>query len=452
MTMNTREITTTPQHALARRDWVPEACEARVQALASAFATAVPRANAARLESLVAAHHADHDARCINLNPATNAMNPRAEALLARGLGVRPSLGYPGDKYEMGLEQAEQIEVLCAELAAEVFHGNAAEVRVPSGAMANLYAYMACAKPGDAVIAPPASVGGHVTHHANGAAGLFGVVTHAPAVNVANYTIDLDDLRRLAHRVKPKLITLGGSLNLFHHPVREARAIADEVGAVLLFDAAHLSGPIAGGQWPNPLDEGAHLMSMSTYKSLGGPPGGLIVCKEPAITKRLDAIAYPGLTANFDLGRVAALALTLIDWQVHGQAYAQAMHDTAHALGTALVNEGLPVFARERGITRSHQLAVEAAHWGGGHAAAKRLREAGLLASGIGLPIAELADDMNGLRLGTPEIVRLGLGPAEMPVLGRWVADALLGRRAMAAVAEDVAALRGQMTGVRYVG
>src|SRR5690606_34263997 len=124
----------------------------------------------------------------------------------------------------------------------------------------------------------------------------------------AYYSVDVDGLARLAREVRPKLITLGGSLNLEPHPVAEARAIADEVGAVLMFDAAHLCGMIAGGAWENPLDQGAHLMTMSTYKSLGGPSGGLVVTNDAGLAERLDAIAFPGLTANFDAGRVAALA------------------------------------------------------------------------------------------------------------------------------------------------
>lgn len=428
--------------ALIPRPWVPPAAEARVQQLAERFARQSADANEHVLLDLVAANRRLHDEDCINLNPATNTMNPKAEALLAAGLGPRPSLGYPGEKYEMGLEEIEQIEVLCAELAAEVFGATHAEIRVPSGALANLYAYLAVARPGDPVIAPPPEVGGHVTHHAEGAAGLYGVVTHRAAADPAGYTVDLDALREQARRVRPRVITLGGSLNLFHHPVRQARAIADEVGAILLFDAAHLSGPIAGGAWPNPLAEGAHLMSMSTYKSLGGPPGGLLVTREAELARRLDAIAYPGLTANFDVGRCAALAMTLLDWKACGVGYAAAMHVTARALAEVLVDSGLPVFARERGITRSHQFAIEAAAFGGGQAAARRLRAANLLASGIGLPVPEVAGDLNGLRLGTPEIVRWGMTPAHMPELGAALANALLGRRPLPDIAVEVTAMR----------
>ena len=141
--------------ALARRAWVPSSCEDLVQRIAADTASRAPGDTAAELDRLIAANRRIHERDCINLNPATNTMNPRAEAALGAGLGQRPSLGYPGDKYEMGLEAIERIEVICAELAAEVFAARHAEIRVGSGALANLYVFMATLKPGDVMIAPP---------------------------------------------------------------------------------------------------------------------------------------------------------------------------------------------------------------------------------------------------------------------------------------------------------
>ena len=414
---------------LIRRPWVPARSEEFVQSIAAATAAAHSAATDDELQRLVRENHRLHDEEGINLNPATNVMNPRAEALLSAGLGSRASLGHPGDKYEMGLQAIERIEVIAAELAAEVFDAKYAEVRVGSGALANLYVFMATCKAGDTIIAPPPSIGGHVTHHGAGAAGLYGVKTVSAPVHADGYTVDVDALRRLAHEVKPKLITLGGSLNLFPHPVSAVRGIADEVGALLMFDAAHLSGMIAGRAWPNPLAEGAHVMTMSTYKSLGGPPGGLVVGMDETLFERIDAIAYPGLSANFDAGKIAALALGLLDWKDFGRDYARAMQATAKALADALAQtHGLPVFARERGATTSHQLAIEAARWGGGQTAAKKLEAARLLSCGIGLPIADVPGDINGLRLGTPEIVRLGFTPEHMGELAALIASALDGR------------------------
>jgi glycine hydroxymethyltransferase len=430
--------------ALVRRPWVPEQSENRVRAIAEAAASAGPTALLAELDRLVAENRQIHDVDAINLNPATNIMNPRAEAMLSANLGSRPSLGYPGDKYEMGLEAIEQIEVIAAELVAEVFGARYAEIRVPSGAIANLYAFIATCEPGDTIIAPPPSIGGHVTHHAGGSAGQYRLTTVPAPVAADGYTVDVDALRLLARDVRPKLITIGSSLNLYPHPVGAIREIADEVGAKVLFDAAHLCGLIAGRAWQQPLEEGAHLLTFSTYKSLAGPPGGAVVTNDAELAERLDKIAFPGLTANFDAAKAAALAVTMVDWKVAGNAYATTMVETAARLADELGKAGLPLFAG----TRSHQFALRAQRWGGGQHAAKRLRRANLLSCGIGLPDTPVDGDVNGLRIGTPELVRLGMKPADMPELAALIARGL--DSDPAEVAPDVTAWRKQFSGVHY--
>ena len=433
---------------LTRRGWVPAETEDFIQTIAAEAAARGLDQQEAEIDRLIAWNHEIHDRDCINLNPATNVMNPKAEAALASGIGSRPSLGYPGDKYEMGLEAIERIEIIAAELAAEVFDAKYAEIRVASGALSNLYAFMATCKPGDSIIAPAPAIGGHVTHHEAGAAGLYGLKIHPAPVDPARYTVDVDALRTLARKVRPKLITIGGSLNLRPHPVAEIRAICDEIGAYLLFDAAHLCGMIAGRTWPNPLTDGAHMITMSTYKSLGGPAGGLIVTSDAGLAERLDKIAFPGLTANFDAAKSAALALTLLDWKQYGEAYAKAMVATAGALAAALQKRGVPVFGAGNEVTTSHQFAIEAARYGGGQAAAKTLRQANILTCGIGLPIAPVADDMNGLRLGTPEIVRWGMTVADMEPLADLIVRGLENPQAAAA---DATAFRHRFQDLHYI-
>ena len=435
---------------LEKRHWVPAASEARVMEIAARVAKASPTENAARIEALAVENREIHERECFNLNPATNVMSPRAEALLASGIGSRPSLGYPGDKYEMGLEAIEEIEVICAELCAEVFDAKYAEIRVPSGAIANLFGFMAICQPGDTIIAPPPKIGGHVTHHPDGCAGLYGLKTLNAPVDEDGYTVDVDALRKLARAARPKLITIGSSLNLFEHPVREVRAIADEVGALVLFDAAHQCGIIAGKAWANPLAEGAHLMTMSTYKSLGGPAGGLIVTNDAEIARRLDAIAFPGMTANFDAAKSAALAMTMTDWLTHGAAYAEEMIATSQAFAAALDAAGIPVYGKEQGFTRSHQFAVEAAPFGGGQTASKKLRKAGFLACGIGLPIAPVEGDLNGLRIGTPELVRWGVTRENVGDIAALVARALT-TNDPESLADETRALRAQFQDLHFV-
>jgi glycine hydroxymethyltransferase len=395
-------------------------------------------------------NRAIHEDECINLDPAANVMNPRAEQALAAGLSSRPSLGWPGDKYETGLEAIEAIEVVAAQLAQQVFGARFAEIRVPSGAIGNLYSFMATCSPGDAIIVPPPSIAGHVTHQRTGAAGLYGVEIHYAPIDAEHYTIDVAALVELVERVRPKLVTIGGSLNLFPHPVHEVAEIAHAAGARVLYDAAHVSGLLAGRQWPNPLDLGADIISMSTYKSLGGPAGGLLLTNDEALAARLDAIAYPGLTANFDAGVAAALAISLLDWLEHGAAYASAFVANGVALATDLQALGLPVFATPLGATSSHQLAVVADEWGGGDAAARTLRRANLLASAIGLPQRQglPLPGTSGLRLGTSEATRWGMGVAEMAEIAALVQRGLSGDPTAAA---DATALKRRHRTLHYM-
>ncbi|MBK5333531.1 MAG: aminotransferase class I/II-fold pyridoxal phosphate-dependent enzyme [Ilumatobacteraceae bacterium] len=430
----------------SNRDWLPAGSQQRESAIRDAIARLDGGDTATLIETLIERNRQIHEVECINLNPATNVMNPRAEAALSAGLGSRPSLGYAGAKYEMGLEAIEEIEVIAADLACRVFDARFAEIRVGSGALANLYAFMATCQPGDSIIVPPATVGGHITHRPDGAAGLYGLDIHECPIDARRFTIDLDGLAELTERVRPKLITMGASLNLLPHPVADVRTIADTVGAAVLFDAAHACGMFAGRVWPNPLDLGADIMTMSTYKSLGGPAGGLLLTNRADLAERIDAIAYPGLTANFDAGKSASLAITLLDWLEGGHEYAVAMTTTAAALADALAVLDMPVFATEQGYTTSHQFAVDATQWGGGHQAALKLREANILACAIGLPSG---DEWSGLRLGTPEVVRWGMTAGDMPELACLIVEGLRGDAR--SVAPKTTAFRSRFTTLHHI-
>ena len=156
------------------------------------------------------------------------------------------------------------------------------------------------------------------------------------------------------------------------------------------------------------------------------------------------------MTANFDAAKSAALAITLLDWREHGAAYAAAMVELARALAGELHARGIAVFAAERGMTNSHQFAVEAAPFGGGQAASKTLRRAGFLACGIGLPIAEVEGDLHGLLIGTPELVRRGVTPADASALADLIAEGLRSNDPNA-VAARTATLRASFTGLHFV-
>ncbi len=438
--------------SIAEKSWLPEDCRSVIADLEGPLSAGSFDDIDERVMDLIDTHERHMDVETIGLNAGTNVMNPRAAELLGRSLGNRPSLGFPGDKYEMGMQHAEKLEIACESLVKRLFEAPFAEIRVPSGAIANLYAFMATCKAGDAIMAFPGEMGGHVTHHSAGCAGLYGLDIHPVPYDAGRMTIDLEQLRKEAHRIKPKLITVAGSLCLFPYPVAEVRAIADEVGAYVLYDAAHMGGMIAGKRFQDPLVEGAHLMTMSTYKAFGGPPSGLIVSADEELARRIDAIAFPGMTANFDLGKTAALLMSVLDLLEYGEAYADTCIANAQGLAEALEAEGFTVHGVEgQGHTQSHHLALHAAPLGGGQAASKQLAEANILLCGIGLPIDPVQGDLNGIRIGTQEITRQGMGGDAMAEIARMMARVWLHGEDAESVRDDVIDFRRGYQGLVFV-
>ncbi len=434
------------------RDWVPHHLEDHIQSEAARYAALTHEVLDGELADVVAAHERFMDRECICLYAGTNTMNPKALRWMASTVGGRPSLGYPGDKYETGMHFAERLEIMAMALVRKLFGCAYAEIRVGSGSLANLYAFMACTRPGDRIMALSDAAAGHVTHHQAGAAGLYGLETHEVPFDGSAMTVDLSLLEEKARELRPALITVGASLCLFPYPVAEVRAIADAVGARVMYDGAHVSGIIAGGCFQQPLAEGAHLMTTSTYKSFGGPPAGLVLTDEPDLAQRLDAIAFPGLTANFDLGRTAALIVAAQDLMAHGPAYAEACIANARALAAALDARGCPVHgAAGRGFTDSQHVALPAHRFGGGTKASRVLERANILTSGIGLPLDPIDGDFNGIRIGTQEITRWGMKPGDMEPLAGLICRVLIGGEEPEAVKGDTVALRAGFQELRFV-
>ena len=175
---------------------------------------------------------------------------------------------------------------------------------------------------------------------------------------------------------------------------------------------------------------------MSTYKSLGGPPGGAIITNDSELAEKIDRIAFPGMTANFDAAKSAALAVTMLDWRKFGREYVAEMVLMAKTLASSLEEYDIPIFFGALGHTQSHQFAVLAEEYGGGQQASKLLRKSGFLACGIGLPVKELEGDMNGLRFGTPELVRWGMKAKDSIRLAGLIAKALKGETVTEEVSE----------------
>ncbi len=450
-----------PSHQPGHRPWTsPQAQDFAEQTLTQLRGMEAEQLDA-QLHTWVRTQVERVDRRSLNLYAGTNAINPRVSALLASSIGSRPNLGAPGDTYNPGMTDGSRISVLANAVIGEVFSAKYTETRVASGSIANLYVFLATCQPGDPIMVLPEQAAGHVTHHRNGAAGLAGLDVHPIAWDGPRMAIEEAAFAAQAEQIRPKLIVVGGSMCLHSFDLNMVREVADLVGARVLYDAAHMGGLIAGGRFQQPLAEGADVMTGSTYKSFGGPPAGMVLTNDAGLAERLDRIAFPGLTANFDLARTAALALAALDLREHGAAYADAQILTAQALAAALEADGLPV-VRAQGCsdhkrhTASHHVALRAGVFGGAMKVVAALEEAAILSSGIGLPAMSEGEESTavgerGVRFGTQEIVRWGLGQEDAQEISSLIVRALSGEAERPRVAADVLSLRTRSSTLRFV-
>jgi glycine hydroxymethyltransferase len=426
--------------------WASPGARARLAAVEGSL-PADP-AEALRQAAEAAAEHIrriDEDA--LMLYAGGNVPSPLSASLHLQLLSGQPSMGYPGDKYQAGLEPLDVVEVTVSTAVADLMGARFAEVRPTSATLANLAVYTALASPGDTIAVLPDWAGGHLSHHVTGAPGVRGLRVVELPYDVRQLDVDLERLGELLEHERPVLVVVGASLMLRPHRLEE---IADRVhgaGARLLYDASHVAGLIAEGRFQAPLREGADVMTFSTYKSFGGPAGGVIVTNDGGLMERIAAAVYPGLTANYDIARLLPLGAAALERKLSGGAYADRCIGNAQALARGLAGEGLPVLGAEHGFTSSHHVAVDVRRFGGGTKAARRLAEINVLLSEIGCPAVDWPDPAGAIRIGTQTVAHQGFTEDDMPAVASAIADGLAERRATSALLADVRAIRRRHRG-----
>jgi glycine hydroxymethyltransferase len=360
------------------------------------------------------------------LYAGTNILSPAVEATQDEALSTRPAQGWPGEKEQTGVEEIEQLEVLSADQVARALRGQHAEVRFLSATMANLAVYAAFTDPGDTIAVLSPEAGGHASHQSvDGTAGVSGLTEEFLPYSPGAIDVDAALVKDFVQCVRPKAILVGGSVALFPHDLTPLREAADLVGAVLVYDASHTAGLIAAGLYQDPLAEGADIVTFSTYKTLGGPPGGAAVTLAPSHAERLATAAYPVLLSNYDPSRLGPLAVAASEARAQEPAWAEPTVACATLLAERLHDLGLPVLGRELGFTRTHQVVLDASRLGGGRAAMRRLARAGVHAGSCRLPWQDRDRPPEGLRFGTQELVRRGADVALIPQLAELIQQAL---------------------------
>jgi len=390
--------------------------------------------------------------QCINLLAPEALMSPTARRLLSSELSQRAGEGEIGNRWFAGTHHIDELEALCVELAKRLFRCNFADHRMVSGMVSNTVVYFALAQPGDVVMSLPKPIGGHSSNRDDGPAGLRGCHIADVPFDPHELTVDVDAFRTVARHVRPRLIALGSTLTLFPYPLREMKAVADEVGAHLYIDGAHQLGLIACGQFQDALGEGADVMTGSTGKTLSGPQGGLILWNDPELTGQLRWAIFPGMAATHQINRVAALAASLAEMLAFGQEYMAQIVANAQALARALHERGFDVLGAHKGYTRTHQVAVDVGKHGGGYEVAQRLSQANVIVNKNLLPTdkAERWDRPNGIRLGTTEATRLGMKETEMEQVAGFIHRVIEVGEQPEQVRKEVAAFRDSFQTVHY--
>ncbi|MFD2415475.1 hypothetical protein [Amycolatopsis pigmentata] len=385
---------------------------------------------AGRVGELVVDNARWRGVECVNLIAAEAPTSPVVRALLATEAGTRASGGHIGalSRCFPGMRYLDQLEALCVALLADLFDAEFADQRLMGGMAGCLVAFTVLARPGEHVMSLPLCAGGDSSGHLDGPAGVRGLTISAIPFDPVELTVDLDEFGRRARARRPAVVSLNQTTALFALPVREMKRIIEPWGGRLYFDGAHQAGLIAGGQYPNPLAEGADILTGSGGKTFSGPQSGMIMWNDELLSEPIVSAIFPVLTGSHQLNRVAALALAACELREFGTGYMAAVVRNARALAAALHDRGFTVIGAHRGYTDTHQVLVDVRAHGGGVVVSQTLERANIMVNKMLLPAAaDVARPVSGgIRLGTTEVTRLGMGPAEMTVLAEFIARVVL--------------------------
>lgn len=355
------------------------------------------------------------------------------------------SEGYAGKRYYQGQDNVDAIEKLACARLSTLFGAEHVNVQPYSGSPANLAVYLAFAKPGETIMGMGLPAGGHLTHgwKVSISGKFFESVQYG--VNKDSHLIDFDEVRALAKEHQPKLIFCGATAYPRTIDFGAFREIADEVGAKLVADIAHISGLVAAGVHPTPVGI-ADVVSSTTHKTLRGPRGGMIMCKAEH-AKKIDRAVFPGLQGGPHNHTTAALAVAAHEaMQPAFKEYAASIVENAKALGEGLAEKGLKLIT---GGTDNHLLVVDMTPKGiGGKPYAQALERAGIICNYNSIPFDPRKPfDPSGVRLGTPAVTSRGMGVAQMKQIATWmidVADKMDDEPTLARIAGEVRELCSQ--------
>ena len=370
-----------------------------------------------------AAVRAEYDRQCRNIEliASENIVSPAVLAAMGTVLTNKYAEGYPGKRYYGGCQCVDVVEELAIQRACQLFGAKFANVQPHSGAQANYAVYMALCQPGDTVLGMNLDHGGHLTH--GSPANFSGKYYHIVPYGVDEQTgrIDYDELRRIALESKPKMIVAGASAYPRVIDFEKFSAIAHEVGAYLMVDMAHIAGLVAAGQHPSPVPY-ADVVTTTTHKTLRGPRGGLILCNDEAIAKKINSAIFPGSQGGPLEHIIAAKAVAFGEaLKPEFRAYQEQVVKNARALAAGMMEQG---FRLVSGGTDNHLMLVDLQNLGEltGKELEHRLDEVCITANKNKVPGDPRSPFVtSGIRLGTPAVTTRGMVEADMAEIAQLI-------------------------------
>ncbi|MBI2950869.1 serine hydroxymethyltransferase [bacterium] len=420
---------------------------------------------------LIEAQEAWRRTQTINLIASENAVSRAVRDVQNSDFMGRYAEGHPNEgdqinRYYQGTARIDEVERMAREEMRRLFGCRQADVRPISGNAANTAIALGYLRGGDPIIVNSTDAGGHISHNT---IGTFGrriqtrgktltpgrsnfIPLHFFPLTEDRYHTDVQRSIDLIEQVSPRMVILGRSLFLFPEPVRELSGVCRAKGIPILYDGAHVLGLIAGGQFQDPLREGATYLTASTHKTFPGPQRGVILAdlegeEEQTYWPPVDRGVFPGSSSNHHLHTLPALVVAAREMQAHGRAYAAQTVANAQALGRALDEQGIPAQARAFGYTKSHQIAVDVSAFGGGVEVARRLEQSDIIVNYNMLPGDRDPRNPSGLRVGAQEMTRFGMEEAEMGQVAEFTAAAIKGKDVKA----EVNRFRGRYVEMQYV-
>lgn len=377
--------------------------------------------------------------------------------------------GWVGQRVYAGCKYIDMVEDICMELAKEYFKCVHADVRPISGVVANLAMYNAFTSENNGkMLIMPIPKGGHISHapkFTKSGMAIYGTAGTVRGLNIEYMAFDNDEMNidpdatsKIIRDVKPEMVLFGGSVFLFPHPVKELSDVAKEVDANVGYDAAHVAGLIGSGYFQDPLNEGADAMTLSTHKTLPGPQHGALVSNREDLIDILRSCTFPALLSNHHLHNVAGLAIALAEMLEFGKEYHKNVINNAKALGQALYERGINVLMEHKGFTESHQIVIDITNFektiGLGGDIERLVEEANIIINRNLLPwdIAQGRHYQNpgGLRLGTSEVTRLGMGKSEMVDIAEFFKDLLIDKKDPKKIKQDILEFRKDFQEIKY--